>query len=36
LTPGGIGGPAMAGLGLLGAGGVAGFAALRRLRKPHD
>jgi hypothetical protein len=36
LTPGGIGGPAMAGLGLLGAGGVAGFAALRRFRKPHD
>jgi hypothetical protein len=32
-TPGGISGSAMAGLGILGAGSMAGLAALRRLRK---
>lgn len=34
-TPGGLGGSAMAGLGLLGVGSLAGLAAFRRLRKPR-
>lgn len=34
-APGGLSGSTMAGLGLLGVGGVAGLAAFRRLRKPR-